>query len=341
MKTVKIKFVDFWEHWNQENNFLLNILKKHFKVEFSETPDYVFYSNFSKRLDHIKYKDAVKIFYTQENLCPDFNFADYGIGFEELTYGDRYIQFPICYIEERYGSAWEMMESKHLEVCGNIQKYISRDFCGMVVSNKYADPIRDNFFEQLSQYRVISSGGRYKNNIDQPNGVSNKIEFMGKHKFSLCFENSSHPGYYTEKLVEGFAAKTVPIYWGDPNIEKIFNANAFINLSNCKSLEEMIEKVKEIDLDDKKYQAMLLEPALNPEYKDIWITKQSELEKFLFNIFSKEKNQAFRRNRVFWGERYSKLYEDMRNFYVFFFQNKFELEIARKLKRIKKRLLGR
>ena len=88
MKIVKIKFVDFWEHWNQEDNFIVNTLKKFFKVEFSENPDYVFYSNFSKRLDHMKYKNAVKIFYTQENLCPDFNFADYGIGFEELTYGD-------------------------------------------------------------------------------------------------------------------------------------------------------------------------------------------------------------------------------------------------------------
>lgn len=103
MKIVKIKFVDFWEHWNQEDNFIVNTLKKYFKVEFSENPDYVFYSNFSKRLDHMKYKNAVKIFYTQENLCPDFNFADYGIGFEELTYGDRYLQFPICYIDERYG----------------------------------------------------------------------------------------------------------------------------------------------------------------------------------------------------------------------------------------------
>ena len=43
MKIVKIKFVDFWEHWNQEDNFIVNTLKKYFKVEFSENPDYVFY----------------------------------------------------------------------------------------------------------------------------------------------------------------------------------------------------------------------------------------------------------------------------------------------------------
>ena len=240
MKIVKIKFVDFWEHWNQEDNFIVNTLKKFFKVEFSENPDYVFYSNFSKRLDHMKYKNAVKIFYTQENLCPDFNFADYGIGFEELTYGDRYLQFPICYIDERYGNAWRMMKTKHMDVQGNAEKYINREFCGMVVSNKDADPIRDEFFEKLLQYQFVSSGGKYRNNIGQPNGVPDKLEFMRKYRFSFCFENSSHPGYYTEKLIEGFAAKTVPIYWGNPHIEEIFNPNAFINLSDCESIDEMI-----------------------------------------------------------------------------------------------------
>ena len=340
MKIVKIKFVDFWEHWNQEDNFIVNTLKKYFKVEFSENPDYVFYSNFSKRLDHMKYKNAVKIFYTQENLCPDFNFADYGIGFEELTYGDRYLQFPICYIDERYGDAWRKMKIKHMDVQGNAEKYINREFCGMVVSNKDADSIRDEFFEKLSQYRFVSSGGRYRNNIGQPKGVIDKLEFLEKHKFSLCFENSSHPGYYTEKLIEGFAAKTVPIYWGDPHIEQIFNPNAFINLSNCKTVDEMIEKVKTVELDEKKYVSMLLEPALNEKYNTIWENKQQELENFLLHIFSEEKEKTYRRNRVFWGERYCNQYKKMRNFYVFFFQNKFEVALIKKIKKLKKECVG-
>ena len=339
MKIVKIKFVDFWEHWNQEDNFIVNTLKKYFKVEFSENPDYVFYSNFSKRLDHMKYKNAVKIFYTQENLCPDFNFADYGIGFEELTYGDRYLQFPICYIDERYGDAWRKMKTKHMDVQGNAEKYINREFCGMVVSNKDADPIRDEFFEKLLQYQFVSSGGKYRNNIGQPNGVPDKLEFMRKYRFSFCFENSSHPGYYTEKLIEGFAAKTVPIYWGNPHIEEIFNPNAFINLSDCESIDEMIEKVKAVDLDNEKYISMLSEPALNEEYSNIWENKQCELEKFLVNIFSVEKEQAYRRNRFFWGERYCELYEKMRDFYVFFFQNKLEVTAVKKLKKAKNKFV--
>ena len=73
----------------------------------------------------------------------------------------------------------------------------------------------------------------------------------------------------------------------------------------------MIEKVKAVDLDNEKYISMLSEPALNEEYSNIWENKQCELEKFLVNIFSVEKEQAYRRNRVFWGERYCELYKKM------------------------------
>ncbi len=337
-KTIKIKFVDFWEHWDQNNNFLVNILNKYFKVEFSENPDYVFFSNFSKRLDHMKYKDAVKIFYTQENICPDFNFCDYGIGFEYLSFGDRYLQFPLCYINERYGKDWIRMSRKHFMSEAESEQLLNRGFCSFVVSNKYADSIRDEVFDKLTEYKEVASGGRYKNNIGFPKGVPDKFEFVSKYKFSLCFENSSHPGYYTEKLIEGFGGKTVPIYWGDPRITDIFNTKSFINLNDCKDVNEMISRIIEIDSDPEKYKAMLKEPALRLESASIWQKKQEELENFLLDIFKPDKKDAFRRNRVFWGERYCKLYEKMRNWYVLFFQNKLEVKIITFFKRLKKEI---
>lgn len=331
-KKIKIKFVDFWAHWNVENNFIINILNKYYDIEFSDEPDYVFFSNFSNTCDHIKYKDAVKIFYTQENLCPDFNFADYGIGYENIDYGDRYLDFPIGYIKERYGKAWEGMKSKNLHID---EKLSRREFCGVVISNKDADSIRNIFWDELSKYKKIDSGGRYRNNVGIPDGVVNKIVFLKDYKFSLCFENSTHPGYYTEKIIEGFAAKTVPIYWGDPGINKVFNERAFINLNNCKTLDEMINRVIEVEQDNNKYLSMLKEPALLPITEEIWEKKQEELESFLCNIFEQEKDAAFRRNRVFWGERYSDLYENMRDWYVICSEDKFLNRFMRLIRWIK------
>lgn len=330
-KTVKIKFVDFWGHWNQENNFLINCLKKKYDVEISDNPDYIFFSNFNSKFDHMKYNHCVKIFYTQENLCPDFNYADYAIGFDNIQFEDRYLKYPIYYIPERYQEKWELMTEKHKNITN---KLYEREFCSFVVSNRDADPMRENFFRLLCQYKKVDSGGRYLNNLEHSKGVKDKLEFEKKHKFSLCFENSSHPGYVTEKIIEAFAAKTIPIYWGDPDIEKIFNPNSFINLNHFSSLEEAVDKIKELDNNKQKYLDYLKEPALMIE--DNWKEKQKDLEEFLYHIFDQPLEQAKRRNMVFWGEEYHRRYLEMKKAYMVlypFFYAKY------KWNRVKKRIV--
>ena len=66
------------------------------------------------------------------------------------------------------------------------------------------------------QYKHIDSGGKYKNNIGAP--VADKLAFLSEGKFNIAFENSSANGYTTEKLIEAFAAGTIPLYWGDESV---------------------------------------------------------------------------------------------------------------------------
>ena len=40
------------------------------------------------------------------------------------------------------------MKTKHMDIKGNAEKYINREFCGIVVSNKDADPIKDECTEK-------------------------------------------------------------------------------------------------------------------------------------------------------------------------------------------------
>lgn len=321
MKKVKIAFVDFWDHWNTENNFIVNILKKKYDVEFSDSPDYVFFSNFNRFFKHIKYEESVKIFYTQENLCPDFNFADYGIGFENINFGDRYFRYLICYIPERYGDAWKAMKEKHLST--DLNTCVDRKFCSFVVSNDQANLIRQKFFNLLCEYKKVDSGGRYLNNVGLRDGVPDKQKFENQHKFSMCFENSRHPGYMTEKIVEAFAAGTVPIYWGDPNISCLFNESSFIDVGKFDSLNDAINFIKKIDQDDNLYRKMIKTPALLSKNEYIWEEKQKELEFFIENIFSQSKQEAFRRNRDFWGKIYTKWYIDKFDLYAVVYDNIF------------------
>ena len=131
MKTIKIKFTGFWPGFNSESNFIINSLRRSFNVVLSDDPEYLFSSCFSD--EYLKY-DCVRIFYTGENLCPDFNAFDYGIGYDYMEFGDRYCRFPNYLMEDEYGKDVSLMLTKQ-ERCSQ-ENFLQgkTGFCSFVVS---------------------------------------------------------------------------------------------------------------------------------------------------------------------------------------------------------------
>lgn len=299
MKEIKIKFIGFWPEFNKEDNFIVNLLRDKFDIVFSESPDYVISSCFS---DEYLYYDCIRIFYTGENICPDFNAFDYAIGFEYMEFGDRYLRFPNYCIPEIYQMDYEKMCSKHLNI--KDQMHEKTDFCSFVVSkgNGYVDESRRLIFDLLSEYKKVNSGGRYLNNIGEPQGVKDKYEFQKKHKFAIAFENSSHEGYTTEKLIQAFAASTIPIYWGDPKVSEVFDSNSFINCHDFEDFHMVVEAVEKIDQDDFLYEKKLETKALLNS--NMFEEKRRELLLFLDHIFSQDIKKAYRRDLVGYGKKH-------------------------------------
>ena len=281
MKKIYIKFVDFAKDFDPLNNDFLCILKKHFNVCFSDSPEYLFYSCFGN--EHLKY-DCIRIFYTGECIVPDFNICDYAIGFDEISFGDRYLRVPL-YALFQYKKAYETGKRKHK----TNMEISTKKFCNFVCSNCDSKSLREQLFIKLSEYKRVDSGGRYKNNVGGP--VKDKLEFQKKYKFSIAFENCSYKGYTTEKIVQAFAAGTIPIYWGDPDIDKYFNPKSFINANNL-SIDEIIEQVKKIDESDDLYKEMLFEPMQLPNQI---IDYESAIENFFLSIFTCDLTKAVRR----------------------------------------------
>ncbi len=302
MKTIKIDFDGFTYHGKEdyrncrESKLILALLQKHYHVEISDFPDYVFYNVNGKK--YYKY-DGIRIFVTIEAIFPDFNLCDYAIGFEYLDLKDRYFRFPNYLL---YKEAVERMQKKHCQVTREAAK---RKFCSFVYSNDRAEAVRKELFERLSEYKPVDSGGRYLNNLPDGQPVLDKYEFEKQYKYSIACENASYPGYHTEKLVEAFAAGTVPIYWGDPEVGKVFNEKAFINCNSYPCIEDVLKKIKELEADEEEYLTMLREPALVQEVSgSLAEQKQDELEEYLLHIFEQPLEQAYRRNRGFWGRQY-------------------------------------
>lgn len=278
-KTIKIKFIDF--NTDIEITAITSILSQRYNVCICDAPDYIIFAPYG--YDHLRY-NCIRIFYTSECYTPNFNECDYAIGFDRLSFGDRYIRIPLYQLFQ-YKKFYDMLKNRPKFTMDDLKN--KTEFCNYVVSNSFVKDLRTEIFLKLCEYKKVNSGGRYLNNIG--GAVRDKYAFQLKHKFSIAFENCSYEGYSTEKIVEAFAAKTIPIYWGDPSIDVDFNNDAFINCHKYGSLEDVVERVKEIDNNDELYLKMMNEPILK--------TQDLKLDEFLFHIFDQPLEKAGRRSR--------------------------------------------
>lgn len=282
MKKIKIQFTDFWPSFNLETNFFLMELNKYFICEISENPDYVIYSVYGN--EHLKY-NCIKIFFTGEPVTPDFNYCDYAIGYDFISFGDRYLRWPMFRIYMEY---FDLYNSKlFLE---NRRK--KKDFfCSFVYSNPYTSTNRDKFFEMLSNYKFVHSAGKHKKNIDFD--IIDKNLYQSKFKFSIAFENSFFDGYTSEKIIDSIYSGTIPIYYGNSNIGYDIDLHSIINCHTFDNLDIAINYIKTLDNDENLYQECLSKLKL-PEYN------QSEFSHFLLNIFNQELNKATRSPRGYY-----------------------------------------
>jgi hypothetical protein len=54
--------------------------------------------------------------------------------------------------------------------------------------------------------------------------------------FSIIIENTQQKNYFTEKIVDCFLAKSIPLYWGCPNICDFFDIEGIIEFADLNEL---------------------------------------------------------------------------------------------------------
>ena len=131
-------------------------------------------------------------------------------------------------------------------------------FCIFAVSNGSGEH-RNNFFNNLSKYKKVDSCGKHLNNMESCPGTSDEyLAFLSKYKFMICFENSSVPNYFTEKLINAYIANTIPIYWGCPNISDYVNMDSILYLKHDytdNDVKSLIDNIEYLDNNDDAYRA--------------------------------------------------------------------------------------
>ena len=279
--------------------YIKELLKEHYIVEECDNPDFAFFT--CAQMNHCYKYDCVRILEVGENQRPNFNLFDYAYGFDKIDFGNRYLYYPL-YANLAYRSDLLLAMEKHLHT---EEFYLGKKkFCNMVVSNvKNATEKRIEFFQKLCEYKQVDSGGKSYNNLPDKKPVADKLEFQKKYKFSIAFENSSYPGYTTEKITQAWAAGTIPIYWGDPTIGEQLNEEAFINCHKYNSWDEVIEKIIEIDQNDELYLKMQKQPISKKDSPLHELIKEDYFNNWLFSILDQEPSQALKRTNAHdgWG----------------------------------------
>ncbi|CAB9517149.1 Glycoprotein 3-alpha-L-fucosyltransferase A [Seminavis robusta] len=96
-----------------------------------------------------------------------------------------------------------------------------------------------------SEFRVDSVSSCLKNS-DPPDGLTEKVDIMGRYLFALAFENQCEDDYVSEKLWGTLQSGSVPIYYGAPNVGEHVPPHSVINANAFNSSDALAEYLHEV-----------------------------------------------------------------------------------------------
>ena len=70
--------------------------------------------------------------------------------------------------------------------------------------------------------------------------------------FHICVENSKNQNYFTEKIVDALISKTIPLYYGCPNIKDYFDIRGFFTFNSEDDLINLLNNLSKKDYEDRK-----------------------------------------------------------------------------------------
>jgi hypothetical protein len=156
-------------------------------------------------------------------------------------------------------------EFKIAHLRGNLLKSYGHQMRWEILDRKNEIKIPTKFFDVYGD----------RHNIEQAR--FDKEEIFGDSQFGVAIENFAHRGWFSEKILDCFLLKTIPIYWGCSNIGDFFNkegiitfgeADEFIYISNqltdkyYESKKQAIEENYQLALQYVNYEQSIINKVL-------------------------------------------------------------------------------
>jgi GR25 family glycosyltransferase involved in LPS biosynthesis len=278
---ITVLFTDMWENFNEAYNFFTLALTScgievqgysTTSIPIGHVPDLVIFGPFGNSYSTLP-DEWPKVHYTGENTGPKES-AKLNLGYQHID-SESYFRLPLWMISiDWFGANKDKIQNPlplPIDSCTKVTRQERKKFCAFIVSNP-SNEIRNAAYHSLHSYKPVDSAGRLFNSIGDEllagagggGGELKKHEFLKNYRFCIAYENSSSPGYTTEKLLHAKAAGCIPIYWGDPEVVKDFDTRGFIDVNSLEGLD-LIRAVNEVEMNEDLYMKYTSIPALSLE----------------------------------------------------------------------------
>ena len=166
-----------------------------------------------------------------------------------LTQSDKVLNNCENAIYQSFGNHWITLEQANQErdkifqlshLQGKLLKTYGHSLRHEVTARKNEFSIPTKFYETYGD----------RNNIDDAR--LGKEFIFGDSQFGIVIENTSHRGYFTEKILDCFLLKTIPLYWGCSNIGDYFDTDGIITFNNVDDLIYITNQLNESYYNNKK-----------------------------------------------------------------------------------------
>lgn len=159
-----------------------------------------------------------------------------------LTYDDRLLELPNAMEFCAVGS-W-ISDDIQIEKTNQISYLMSSKINGTDYHMRFKIL---RYLERLENNRINDFEVNW---YRSPPRVPSKNPFFANAKFNIACENQVMTNMYTEKILDCFKTKTVPIYYGCTNIEKYFNPKGIIQFNSIEQFEDIMENLTPSVYDD-------------------------------------------------------------------------------------------
>lgn len=143
-----------------------------------------------------------------------------------------------------------------LEICPNSEKFV---FGTCWIDIDTFVPNKTNEISFITSHKRMTNGHLLRHEIFQtlppnygdftirkmmtPPRIPNKGVMFTNAKYAIIVENVCRDNWFTEKLIDCLSTKTIPIYYGCPNIGNYFNCDGILSFNTIDELHSILNKL--------------------------------------------------------------------------------------------------